>query len=66
MRTLNFHCRYCNVTTKILLEDVELTPDGALVEGICEKCFEDYQKEGLKTGLEEVPQCPDPHRSNAA
>lgn len=43
MRTLNFHCRYCDAASKIILEDVELTADGSTVEGMCQICFEAYQ-----------------------
>lgn len=55
MRTLNFHCRYCGVTNKVILEDVELTADGTLVEGMCNLCFESYQSKGLADPGDEFP-----------
>lgn len=55
MRTLNFHCRYCGVTNKVILEDVELTADGTVVEGMCNLCFESYQAKGLADPGDQFP-----------
>jgi uncharacterized Fe-S cluster-containing MiaB family protein len=48
MKILNFTCRYCKRRSKLVLEDIELTQDGAEVEGMCELCLEEYQADPAK------------------
>jgi hypothetical protein len=43
MTLINFYCKYCNHKEKVLLTDLELTPDNSQVEGVCEDCFERFQ-----------------------
>ena len=72
MRTLNFTCRICESKSKLLLDDVELTPDGAEVSGICQPCWDGYQKEGIaffervKAEREGSLQCQGPQKGSAA
>jgi len=47
MAILSFKCLYCGFFCKEILEDEEL-PHDTLSTGMCGRCFETYQKQGIQ------------------